>query len=265
MRSRPWRPCPDMQSQPPSTVVDAVLRRRTATHRGHPVDYDIPVSAYPCDSGRMLVISPGSGELKDGRNDRWRNLAMHLREVGLCATVTYNAPRPDFQVQLEWEAYSYRGASWNRILMESACHATDWALERAADLCGTENPEICMVGFSSGGSAVGAVAHRYPQVKQLLLLSTYDSVGDPFYEGVSFFTGDIFMGYGSQDPPAGMLAYVISVGPLSARSMVGRPVPDCDHRFSGERNSRALVKAVYWALGHDDTFPDPTGAPRLYE
>ena len=246
-------------------VIDDILQRRTATPSGQPVDYEIPVSAYPCPSGRMLIVSPGSGELKDGRHDRWRKLARHLQEIGLCATVTYNAPRPDFQVQLEWEPYSYRGASWNGILMESACHATEWALGRSQELCGTDAPEICMAGFSSGGSAVGAVAHLYPQVRQLLLLSTYDSVGDPFYEGVSLFTGDIFMGYGAQDPPAGMLAYLVSVGPLAARSMLGRPVPNCDHRFSGPDNSRALVKAVYWALGHDATFPDPTGAPQLYD
>ena len=246
-------------------AVDAILERRTATPSGRPVDYEIPVSAYPCPSGRMLTISPGSGELKDGRHDRWRKLALHLQELGLCATVTYNVPRPDFQVQLEWEAYSFQGASWNRILIESACHVTDWALGQSEDLCGSGTPEVCMAGFSSGGSAVGAMAHLYSPVKQLLLLSTYDSVGDPFYEGISLFQGDIFMGYGSQDPPAGMLAYLVSVGPLSARSMVGRPVPECDHRFSGANNSRALVKAVYWALGHDDSFPDPTGAPQLYE
>ena len=247
------------------TTIDTILHRRTATPQGQPVDYEIPLTAYPCDSGRLLIISPGSGELKDGRHDRWRKLAEHLRELGLCATVTYNTPRPDFQVQLEWEAYSYRGASWNRILMESVCHVADWSLQQAAELCGAESPEICMAGFSSGGSAVGAVAFRYPQVKQLLLLSSYDSVGDPFYEGVTLFTGDIYMAYGAQDLPAGMLAYVVSVGPLAARSLTGRPVPDCDHRFSGPDNSRALVKAVYWALGHDDTFPDPTGAPQLYE
>ena len=254
-----------MQTEPPANTIDATLTRRTFTHENRPVDYEIPVSAYPCPSGRILIISPGSGELKDGRHDRWRKLAAHLQDLGLCATVTYNAPRPDFEVQLEWEAYSYRGASWNRILIESVCHVTDWALEHSAKLCGEEAPAICMAGFSSGGSAVGAAAYRYPQVEQLLLLSTYDSVGDPFYEGISLFTGDIFMGYGSLDPPAGMLAYVVSVGPLSARSMVGRPVPDCDHRFSGAENSRRLVKSVYWALGHDDSFPDPSGAPQLYE
>ena len=254
-----------MAIEPPRNAIDAVLHQRTFTPAEHPVDYEIPVTAYPCDSGRLLIISPGSGELKDGRHERWRKLALHLQSLGLCATVTYNAPRPDFQVQLEWEAYSYRGASWNRILIESLCHVSDWSLERVGELCGVESPEICMAGFSSGGSAVGAAAFRYPQVKQVLLLSSYDSVGDPFYEGISLFTGDIFMGYGSQDPPAGMLAYVVSVGPLSCRSMAGRPVPECDHRFSGATNSRSLVKAVYWALGHDDTFPDPTGAPQLYE
>ena len=254
-----------MATGPSLATIDDVLVRRTATPGGQPVDYEIPLSAYPCPSGRLLVISPGSGELKDGRHDRWQKLALHLQELGICATLTYNVPRPDFQVQLEWEAYSYQGASWNRILVESVSHVTDWALDRSDQLCGAGEPQICMAGFSSGGSAVGAVAFRYPQVRQLLLLSTYDSVGDPFYEGISLFTGDIFMGYGSQDPPAGMLAYVISVGPLSARSMVGRPVPDCDHRFSGADNSRALVKAVYWALGIDDTFPDPTGAIQLYE
>ncbi len=254
-----------MHSTTPGKTIDATLQRSTATPAGQPVNYEIPVTAYPCPSGRLLIISPGSGELKNGRHDRWRKLALHLQDLGLCATVTYNAPRPDFQVQLEWEAYSYQGASWNRILIESVCHVAEWTLERSGELCGADLPAICMAGFSSGGSAVGAAAFRYPQVRQLLLLSSYDSVGDPFYEGISLFTGDIFMGYGSQDPPAGMLAYVVSVGPLSARSMVGRPVPDCDHRFSGAANSRALVKAVYWALGHDDSFPDPEGAPQLYE
>ena len=256
---------PQIPDTPPG-IIDAVLPRRTATPQGRPVDYDIPVTAYPCpSSGRLLIISPGSGELKDGRAGRWRKLALHLGELGLCATVTYNAPRPDFQTQLEWEPYSYRGASWNRILIESLCHVADWSLARGVELCGASSPDICMAGFSSGGSAVGAVAWRYPQARQALLLSTYDSVGDPFYEGIARFTGDIYMGYGSQDPPAGMLAYIVSVGPLAARSLTGRPVPGGDHRFSGADNSRALVKAFYWALGYDDGFPALEGAPVLYD
>ena len=101
-------------------------------------------------------------------------------------------------MQLEWEPYSYEGASWNRLLVESLCHVVDWSLERAPELCGDESPDVYLAGFSSGGSAVGAVAFNYSEVKRILLLSAYDSVGDWFYEGISRFTGDIYMAFGSQ-------------------------------------------------------------------
>lgn len=251
-----------LNEAPPA--VDVWLDAVTETPDGQPVDYRIPVTAYPSDSGVLLVNSPGSGELKDGREGRWRKLARHLQALGLCSMVTYNVPRPDFQVQLEWEPYSYRGASWNRILIESAGHAVDWAWRNAEKLGGRAAPEMYLAGFSSGASAVGAVAWQYPQVRRLLLLSAYDSVGEPFYEGLSQFAGDIYMGYGADDPPAGLLAYVLSLGPLAANSFQARQVPGCDHRFSGGANSRALVKAFYWMLQYDETFPNPENAPQLY-
>ena len=164
--------------------IDATLDRVIPTELGDPVPYRIPVTAYPTDSKMLLVNSPGSGELKDGREDRWKKLALQLQHRGLCTMVTYNAPRPDFEVQLEWEPYSYKGASWNQLLVESLSHTIDWSLANAKELCGSSEPVVNLAGFSSGGSAVGAVAHRYPQIQRMLLLSTYDSVGDQFYEGV---------------------------------------------------------------------------------
>lgn len=231
-----------------SPSIDAVLDRVTTSERGETVPYQVPVTAYPTCSGVLLVNSPGSGELKDGREDRWRRLALQLQQRGRCTTVTYNAPRPDFEVQLEWEAYSHQGASWNRLLIESLTHVLDWALENAAELCGNTDPTVCLSGFSSGGSAVGAVAWRYPQVRRLLLLSTYDSVGDSFYEGVSKFSGDIHVVYGGEDTAAGLLARVLGGGPLSARSFQAREVPGCGHRFEGEANTKILYGAFLWAL-----------------
>ena len=245
--------------------VDDILSRDIERAPNDRVAYEIPVSAYPTDSGVLVVNSPGSGELKDGRHDRWDAMARHLQELGIGSMVTYNAPRPDFEVQLEWEAYSYKGASWNQLLLESLCHVVDWSLERAQKLCGSESPDVYLAGFSSGGSAVGAVAFNYTEVKRVLLLSAYDSVGDWFYEGISRFTGDIYMAYGSEDPIAGFLCQVVGMGPLRASSFQARQAPDCNHRFSGAANSQALVKAFYWAFRGDDSFPDPTGAPKLYD
>ena len=245
--------------------IDAMLEKGTEDHLGRRVSYQVPITAYPTDSNVIIVNSPGSGELKDGRHDRWMKLATHLQEQGIAAMVTYNAPRPDGQVQLEWEPYSHKGVGWNQLLVESLAHAIDWSLEHAVELCGASNPALYLSGFSSGGSAVGAVAFRYPMVKGILLLSTYDSVGDWFYDGISQFLGDIRLAYGSDDQIAGFLGYVLRAGPMAAASFQIREVPDCDHRFSGATNSKVLVKAFYWALRGDDTFPDPMGAPKLYD
>ena len=221
------------------------------------VSYHIPVTAYPTGSGAIIVNSPGSGELKDGRDQRWKNLGLHLQETGLATMVTYNAPRPDFKVQLEWEPYSYEGVSWNKLLIESLSHTIDWALENSVQICGSESPRVFITGFSSGGSAVGAVAHRYDSVERILLLSTYDSVGDPFYEGVFAFTGDIYLAYGGEDEPAGMLARVIQMGALAAKSFQAREVPNCGHRFDGEANTKLLTQAFHWAFEGDNSLPKP--------
>ena len=234
-------------------VIDATLSLETEDESGGLVLYQVPITAYPTGSGAIVVNSPGSGELKDGREQRWRNLGRHLQERGLAALVTYNAPRPDFQVQLEWEAYSYQGVSWNKLLIESLSHVVEWSLDHAFRLCGTEHPVIFLSGFSSGGSAVGAVAHRCPSVERMLLLSTYDSVGDPFYEGISSFSGDIYLVYGGDDPTAGLLAQVLRMGPLSAKSFQIREVPKCGHRFDGEANTKILTQAFHWAFEGDNS------------
>ena len=61
-------------------TVDDTLYRETQAESGETVQYGVPVTAYPTGSGVIVVNSPGSGELKDGREDRWKNLGLHLRE-----------------------------------------------------------------------------------------------------------------------------------------------------------------------------------------
>ncbi len=249
---RPW---PPVSVAPRPDVIDATLSLEAEAESGEIVPYQVPITAYPTGSGAILVNSPGSGELKDGREQRWRNLGLHLQERGLATLVTYNAPRPDFQVQLEWEAYSYQGVSWNTLLIDSLSNVVEWSLGHANQLCGSESPVVFLSGFSSGGSALGAVAHRYPSVKRVLLLSTYDSVGDPFYEGISTFTGDIYLVYGDEDPTAGLLAQVLRMGPLAARSFQIREVPNCAHRFDGPANTTTLTQAFHWAFEGDNSQP----------
>ena len=245
--------------------IDAVLTGEVEDYRGQIIGYEVPISAYPTSSEIIIVNSPGSGELKDGRGNRWMDLAKRLQGQGAATMVTYNAPRPDGQVQLPWEPYSHKGASWNQLLIDSLAHAIDFSLENAAELCGTTSPAVYLSGFSSGGSAVGAVAFRYPQVQRILLLSTYDSVGDPFYAGIERFTGDIYLVYGGKDQMAGFLAYVLQAGPMAAHSLHVRRAPDCGHRFDGDACEQIVARAFNWAFLGDENFipADGEGVPDL--
>ena len=244
---------------------DAVLERATLGYQGQAVPYEVPLSAYPTRSGVIVVNAPGAGELKGGRLDRWHTIARDLQARGVATFVTHNPPRADAQFKYPDEPYSYRDASWNTIAVESMAHVVDYALENATALCGVATPTVYLSGFSAGGSTCGAVAHRYPQVKRVLLLSAYDSVGDPFYEGIGQFSGEIYSAYGALDLVAKMLAYMLQYLAPAASGLHVEEVPDCDHGFRGVTNGRVLSKAFSWAFAGDDTFPSPEGGLTLYE
>ena len=56
---------------------------------------------------------------------------------------------------------------------------------------------------------------------------------------------------------------MLPLGPMAANTFQVKQVPNCDHRFSGETNSKLVTKAFYWAFWSDESFPDPTGMPEL--
>ena len=245
--------------------IDQVLERQTTGFFGQRVDYEVPITAYPCESGVIIVNSPGAGEAKDGGRGRYVKVARHLQERGVGAMVTYGPPLPDAQGKFESEPYSYRDASWNLISVESICHAIDYALENAVELCGSSDPVVHLSGFSAGGSVCGAVAYRYPSVKSLLFMSAYDSVAEYFYEGIRQFTGEVYLTYGIQDPLAGFMAYFLRFSAPLLNGLHVRGIPDCDHGFRGDTNGRILSKAYLWAFAGDTTFPSPEGGIPLNE
>ena len=239
--------------------LDTVLQKVTQGYYSQNVSFEIPVSVYPADSEIIIVNSPGAAEPKDGRNNRWAKVGQYLQEHKIGSVITYNPPAPDAQFKYPTEPYSYRDASWNQIVVESLAHVIDYALENAPDICGSTSPTLYLAGFSAGGSACGAVAHLYPEVQRILLVSAYDSVGDYFYSGIGQFTGEIYMTYGAQDVMAGFLAYAMRYLAPTARTLQTQEIPDCNHGFSGTTNGKILSKAFTWAFANDVSFPSPEG------
>jgi hypothetical protein len=242
---------------------DLVLDRVTEGYQGEQVSYSIPLSVYPTTTGVIIVNSPGAGESKDGRRGRYAAIAEHLQATGVGSVLIYSPPRADAQSPYPWDPYSYKGASWNRIAVESMHHVLEYALASAEEICGSKAPVIHLAGFSAGGSVCGAVASQYPLVRKILLISAYDSVGEHFYTGIKSYTGQIYMVYGSEDPIAGFLAMMMPyIAPVSSVIHVEK-VPDCDHGFTGATNGRILSKAYLWAFAGDTSFPSPEGGLEL--
>lgn len=246
--------------------LERSLERLTQGYYGQEVTYDIPMSIYPTNSEIIIINSPGAGgAANDDRKSRWDILGEYIQQQGIGTFIKYNHPAPDAHFKFPEEPYSHKDTSWNQLVVESLIHVIDYALENSDELCGSPIPTLYLSGFSAGGSACGAVAHMYPEVRQILLLSAYDSVGDYFYTGIREFTGEIYMAYGADDMMAGFLAYTMRFIAKKASMVHVQEIPDCDHGFRGDTNNMILSKAYGWAFAGDSSFPSPEGGILLYE
>lgn len=246
------------------------LQLTTTGYRGQPVHYEVPFMAFPTVSARLIIQAPGTGEPMEGGGNRFVRLAEFLQGRSVATFVTFNPPTPDGQFDHPDEPYSYQGASWNRIYVEGMASLVEHCLNNAEALCGAKEPEVCLAGFSSGGSVVVTVAPFFAAVKKILLVSTYDSVGVGsmgwyYLSGLRRYTGEIYVAYGEEDAPAGMLAMTVPAMARSASAVHARGVPHCGHSFAGGTNGRILSKAYLWAFAGDDSFPSPDGGVPLYE
>jgi pimeloyl-ACP methyl ester carboxylesterase len=144
-------------------------------------------------------------------------------------------------------------------------HLVEHCLTNAEPLCGTKEPDVYLAGFSAGGSVAVAVAPLFGQVKKILLVSAYDSVGWFFLHGVRRYAGAVYAAYAEGDLPAVVLAMTIRSFARRASAVQARGVPQCDHGFTGETNGRVLSKAYLWAFAGDESFPSPAGGVPLYD
>jgi len=166
------------------SMRSGVLRLTTTGYHAQTVPYEAPVIAFPTMSDKLIIQAPGAGEPKEGAGNRYVRLGEHLQARGIATLVSFNPPQPDAQFKYPDEPYSYRDASWNRIYVECMAHLVERCLKNGEKLCRTAAPDVCLAGFSAGGSVAMAVAPLFTRVTKVLLVSTYDSVDWFFLGGV---------------------------------------------------------------------------------
>lgn len=221
------------------------------THRGNCVS--LPVEIHPHQSDRIIINMPGWDGAIDGYERKYTKLAEFLVEKGLGAVVRCGNHPVD------------------HIDFEESCRAQirdliRTVLENPRDICASPNPDLYLMGFSAGASAIAAMAHLFPQAKALLLMAPSTDAGrDAMKQSLSQFPGAVSVIVGASDLVVGSFPKeVASWGPQGAPRKLA-VIPRCDHQFRGQRNGQILSQAPLWAFADLDPFPHPDAGIILYE
>lgn len=214
---------------------------------------EVMLAIHPNNSKKIIINVPGFNGDIDGYENKYKILAGHMQSDNLGAVIrTDNRILPGYLVDAKL-----------RI-------ALNYARENSFAISGDSNPEIMLMGFSAGASAIAAVAYEYPEVTKILLFAPSGNMPFPLIKnGLNSFKGGVYIVQGEQDevvgPRAGKLFYDLATGASCKEIFM---ISDCDHRFTGEVNGRIVSEAPYYAFSSSAekiNFPDPRGGFKLYD
>lgn len=216
-------------------------------------DYVIEVAVLKGTTDKVVINYPGAGGTLEGYENKYLKLASLIQEHIGSVVLMNNVRVPT--------------SEYHTILRNNLEDVIDYSIANAVSLFGVSEPEIYLMGFSNGAGAVAAVAHKYPQVSKILLLAPAFGAGvEEVSKGLAEFKNEVYIAIGKNDINVGYKSGETFKGLAKNASLVKLEViPDCDHQFRGETNSRILSKAPLWAFLDEKTFPSPDGGIKLYD
>ncbi|MDD5457735.1 MAG: hypothetical protein PHV30_12000 [Candidatus Margulisbacteria bacterium] len=233
-------------------IAGLPITRLSVSRNGVPLE----IAIHPLKSKKIVISIPGIFGNIDGYNDKYRKLADFIRSSGIGAVLrTDNLSQEDFGDE------EYEDALTNNVRF-----AIEYALEHSYKIAKTKSPDILLMGFSAGASAVAAVASEFKNVKSILLVAPSGDAGKTALEsGLSKFKGKVFITVGYNDEVvgrrAGQIFYDLANKAAYKELII---VDDCDHQFRGRKNGLIMSKTPLWAFADDKTYPSPDNGIVLY-
>lgn len=213
--------------------------------------FPVKLAIHPNLSRRIIVNVPGTRGEIDGYAEKYKILAHHMQSQGLGAVVRTGNDFTGFRADVNLNA------------------ALEYAKEHAVEICGEPEPEILLMGFSAGASAIAARAHYHSQVSKILLGAPATSMDNiSVRDGIAKFNGEVYIIIGDSDDNVGTQSgQIIFDWATSASHKELLVLPNCDHQFRGEGNGRIISEAPFYAFakGEKPLFPDPKGGIKLYD
>lgn len=215
--------------------------------------FDIKV--WPSIGSEQIIINyPGRNGDIDGYNDKYATVAHHAATSGLGAFV-------------QMPNINKNDSEYPEALIANLHAVVAWVKRNTPICCGASYKNLCLAGFSAGGSAVAAVAHAVDAQKILLMAPSFNVPAGIVNGSLRAYTGELYVAVGSDDTVVGAgVADVYYDMASHSRRRYSCTIPDCDHQFRGRKNGQIMAKAYLWAFGnHETDFPKPDGGLVLYE
>ena len=213
----------------------------------------VELAIHPNNSKRIIIIVPGINGDIDGYADKYKVLALHMQSDNLGAVIrTDNEMIAGYLPDVKLRA------------------ALQYERENAYSVCGEPEPEVMLMGFSAGASAIAAIAHEYPEVKRILLFAPSGDMTEKLVKGgLKKFKGEVYIVQGEKDevvgPKAGKLFNDLATSAIHKELFM---IPNCNHQFMGEVNGRIMSEGPYYAFSETTSkpkFPNPKGGIKLYD
>jgi hypothetical protein len=223
----------------------------TKSKNGISMDFELDVAIHPFNNGKIIINYPGADGSICGYNDKYIKIADYLIKKKIGAVVRI----PNI---------SSLGFGWDINLRETL----SYVLGHSKEICGSNKPEIYLMGTSAGAGAIAMIAWEYPEVTKILLT-----------EPAIVFDENLLIT--AMEQYKGKVFIVVGSGPNALGIEVGRKffhcfknsndgwmfeISDCDHQFRGEKNGRIFSEAPICAFGDKKIkFPNPNGGIKLYD
>ena len=109
---------------------------------------------HPTSTGNILINIPGAGGTVEGYLNKYVNLGDYIQERDIASFVRIPNDRP-----AEYEL--------------TVRTIVNYSLEHSKDICGTDTPNIWLMGFSAGAGAIVLTGWEYPEIKKILAINQY--------------------------------------------------------------------------------------------
>ncbi len=215
-------------------------------------EFEVEVAVHKLKSNKIILIVPGVDGSVNGYKNKYVKLANYLVEQKIGAIVRMSNP------------YTF-GFGWDLNLRE----VLKYVLENKENICGNNKPDIYIMGISAGAGTATMIAWEYPEIKKLLLMEPAWNV-DPeeIKQNLPKFEGELYVVVGSGDEALGeevgrrFIKYA-----SKAKHKELHVIPNCDHHFSSNRNSKIFSQAPIYAFSQEKVFqfPDYKEGIVLYE